>query len=264
MSHVFSTPGRHLPLSLRAMTANPVADRWLESPLGAAVLALETRLLQDELADVVGFELLQIGRWGEAARLCAAARTQHRCCIAPDARGPRRDPRRTSTRCRSRPIRSRPCCCRTRSSTRRIRTNCCARSSACCVGEGHVRHLRLQPARAPGACGTSSSRGRFPPPADAADERRRARATGCGLLGFEVVVGAALPVRAAVGAAHVGRATDSWLERRGPDHRAAAGGRVPAQGAQARARDDADPARLDARAGGGRRRRRNRRSRNAA
>ena len=55
------------------MIANPVADRWLESPLGAAVFALETRLLQDELADVVGFELLQIGRWGDPARLCAAA-----------------------------------------------------------------------------------------------------------------------------------------------------------------------------------------------
>ena len=51
------------------MTANPVADRWLESPLGAGVFALETRLLQDELADVVGFELLQIGRWGVGAAL---------------------------------------------------------------------------------------------------------------------------------------------------------------------------------------------------
>ena len=69
------------------MTANPVADHWLESPLGAAVFALETRLLQDELADVVGFELLQIGCWGDPARLCAAARTQHRSYIAPDATG---------------------------------------------------------------------------------------------------------------------------------------------------------------------------------
>ncbi len=63
------------------------ADRWLESPLGAAVFALETRLLQDELADVVGFELLQIGRWGDSAQLCQGARTQHRACIAPDAAG---------------------------------------------------------------------------------------------------------------------------------------------------------------------------------
>jgi len=71
------------------MNANLVADHWLESPLGAAVLTLEQRLLRDELADVVGFELLQIGRWGDTARLCEAARTQHRSCIAPDASGPR-------------------------------------------------------------------------------------------------------------------------------------------------------------------------------
>jgi SAM-dependent methyltransferase len=70
------------------MNGTHVADRWLESPLGSAVLTLETRLLQDELADVVGFELLQIGRWGEMERLCEAARTQHRTCIAPDAIGP--------------------------------------------------------------------------------------------------------------------------------------------------------------------------------
>jgi SAM-dependent methyltransferase len=70
------------------MTSNADADRWLESPLGAAVLALETRLLQDELADVVGFELLQVGRWGDSSALCAGARTQHRTLIAPDAGGP--------------------------------------------------------------------------------------------------------------------------------------------------------------------------------
>jgi SAM-dependent methyltransferase len=62
-------------------------DRWLESPLGAAVLALETRLLQHELADVVGFELLQVGRWGDSGQLCAGARTQHRTLVAPDATG---------------------------------------------------------------------------------------------------------------------------------------------------------------------------------
>lgn len=64
------------------------ADRWLESPLGAAVFALETHLLERELADVVGFELLQVGRWGDCAQLCQGARTQHRTCIAPDAAGP--------------------------------------------------------------------------------------------------------------------------------------------------------------------------------
>src|SRR3954453_19060267 len=69
------------------MTETYVPDLWLDSPLGAKILALETCLLQDELADVFGFELLQIGRWGQAGLLCEGARTQHRRCIAPDAIG---------------------------------------------------------------------------------------------------------------------------------------------------------------------------------
>jgi SAM-dependent methyltransferase len=69
------------------MNETHVADRWLESPLGATVLALEAHLLQDELADVFGFELLQIGRWGQAGLLCTGARTQHRRWVAPDATG---------------------------------------------------------------------------------------------------------------------------------------------------------------------------------
>jgi SAM-dependent methyltransferase len=71
------------------MDPTAAAARWLDSPLGAAVLDLETRLLQDELADVVGFELLQVGRWGDSGALCSGARTQHRTLIAPDAEGPR-------------------------------------------------------------------------------------------------------------------------------------------------------------------------------
>jgi SAM-dependent methyltransferase len=61
---------------------------WFDTPLGASVLALETHVLQDALADVFGFELLQIGRWGADAELSKSARTQHRRWIAPDARGP--------------------------------------------------------------------------------------------------------------------------------------------------------------------------------
>lgn len=64
-----------------------VPDPWLEGPLGADVLELEAQVLQDALADVFGFEMLQVGRWGAAAESSAAARTQHRCWIAPDALG---------------------------------------------------------------------------------------------------------------------------------------------------------------------------------
>lgn len=74
---------------MNAVDSAPLADRWLETPLGRAVLDLEARLLRDELADVVGFELLQIGRWGDGVDLCAGARTQHRRLVAPDASGPR-------------------------------------------------------------------------------------------------------------------------------------------------------------------------------
>ena len=56
------------------MTETHVPDLWLESPLGAKVFALEAQLLQDELADVFGFEMLQIGRWGDTGRLCAGER----------------------------------------------------------------------------------------------------------------------------------------------------------------------------------------------
>jgi SAM-dependent methyltransferase len=61
---------------------------WFETSLGAALLELEQRVLGDALGDVFGFELLQLGRWGAGADLCAGARTQHHCVLAPDAVGP--------------------------------------------------------------------------------------------------------------------------------------------------------------------------------
>jgi SAM-dependent methyltransferase len=66
----------------------PSVKAWFDSSLGAALLELEQRLLADALADVFGFELLQLGRWGDGADLCAAARTQHRCIVDPDASVP--------------------------------------------------------------------------------------------------------------------------------------------------------------------------------
>lgn len=62
---------------------------WLTTPLGAALLEVEQRLLADALADVFGFELLQIGAWGDGMDLCSGARTQHRRFIAPQASGAR-------------------------------------------------------------------------------------------------------------------------------------------------------------------------------
>lgn len=67
---------------------DPRQQAWLDTPLGAALLELEARVLADALGDVFGFELLQLGCWGAGGELCAQARTQHRCCLAPQASGP--------------------------------------------------------------------------------------------------------------------------------------------------------------------------------
>jgi SAM-dependent methyltransferase len=64
------------------------ATGWFDTMLGAALLELEQRVIAESLADVFGFELLQLGCWGRGADLCAAARTQHHRCVAPDASGP--------------------------------------------------------------------------------------------------------------------------------------------------------------------------------
>ena len=61
---------------------------WLETPLGRSVIEVERELLREALADVFGFELLQIGAWGRGGELAAGARTQHRRWLAPNASGP--------------------------------------------------------------------------------------------------------------------------------------------------------------------------------
>jgi SAM-dependent methyltransferase len=61
---------------------------WLDTPLGRRVVDLERDLMHDALADVFGFELLQVGAWGRGTELSATARTQNRRWIAPDATGP--------------------------------------------------------------------------------------------------------------------------------------------------------------------------------
>ncbi len=65
MSHVFRQNlqlvlHRHSPDARQPMI-DTSALAWLETPLGAAVLELETHVLADALADVFGFELVQIG-----------------------------------------------------------------------------------------------------------------------------------------------------------------------------------------------------------
>jgi len=58
---------------------------WWESALGRALLAAEAELLSAALEDVFGWELLQIGAWGNARELIAASRTRRQSVIAAAA-----------------------------------------------------------------------------------------------------------------------------------------------------------------------------------
>jgi SAM-dependent methyltransferase len=58
---------------------------WWESPLGRALLAAEAELSSAALEDVFGWELLQIGAWGNARELLAGSRTRRQSLIAAAA-----------------------------------------------------------------------------------------------------------------------------------------------------------------------------------
>jgi SAM-dependent methyltransferase len=55
---------------------------WLRTPLGQRVYALECRLASEALAQVFGWQLLQIGLWGDDDGLIAEARTQRKLVLA--------------------------------------------------------------------------------------------------------------------------------------------------------------------------------------
>jgi len=58
-----------------------IAD-WLSSPLGRRVHALECKHAGAALAQVFGWQLLQIGHWGDDGALLSEARTQHKTILA--------------------------------------------------------------------------------------------------------------------------------------------------------------------------------------
>ena len=163
--------------------SDPHLPTWLDTPLGAAVLELEARVLADALGDVFGFELLQLGCWGAHGELSAQARTQHRCCLAPDASGPgaiRAD-------YDALPIAS--------ASVEAVllphtlehapHPHALLREvERVLVGEGHVLVCGFNPL-GPWGVRHLASRRRFPPPADRLLSEGRLR-DWLGLLGFEV------------------------------------------------------------------------------
>lgn len=55
---------------------------WLRTPLGQALLAQESRLLEEALDGLFGVDCLQLGIWGEPKAFIRFARTQRSACIA--------------------------------------------------------------------------------------------------------------------------------------------------------------------------------------
>jgi SAM-dependent methyltransferase len=55
---------------------------WWRSSLGAALLSAESELLGEALEDVFGWELLQVGAWGDARQLLTGSRSRHATVVA--------------------------------------------------------------------------------------------------------------------------------------------------------------------------------------
>ena len=192
-----------------------------------------------------GWQLLQIGLWGDDDGLLAEARTQRKSVLAwhgsrPGGRPPRSA--RAPIRWRSLRTRSTQWSCRTRSSTSRSRTRSCARSGAfsrpkvisSCSASGRCRV---------GACGTCSRSDGFPPGLERMIGEGRLR-DWLKLLGFEIVDARRYLFTLPWGSS--APSSQSFFERSGAALVAAVRGRLPDEGAQARLHPDADPAALAA------------------
>jgi SAM-dependent methyltransferase len=57
-------------------------EHWLKTPLGQRVHALERKHVSESLSNVFGWQLLQIGHWGDSFKLIGEARTQHKSVLA--------------------------------------------------------------------------------------------------------------------------------------------------------------------------------------
>jgi SAM-dependent methyltransferase len=187
-------------------------NAWLDSALGESVLELERRVLADALADVFGFELLQLGDWGTRGDLCAQARTQHHCCLAPDASGPGA----IRANYDALPIAS--------ASVEAVllphtlehapHPHALLREvERVLVGEGHVLVCGFNPL-GPWGLRHAIARGRFPPPATRLLSEGRLR-DWLGLLGFEVV-DARRYLFAPPWTQRISTRTRAWLESQGP------------------------------------------------
>lgn len=54
---------------------------WLQTPLGAALLATEQRIVEEAFDGIFGEQCLQLGVWGDAQTFLKHSRTQRKCLI---------------------------------------------------------------------------------------------------------------------------------------------------------------------------------------
>lgn len=64
---------------------NVALESWFDSPRGTALLGLESTLVAESVEDCFGWEMLQLGAWGEGRALLRGARTrsQSLAAVAP-------------------------------------------------------------------------------------------------------------------------------------------------------------------------------------
>lgn len=66
----------------RILDRDAALSTWWGGPIGRALLGAECDLVGEALEDVFGWELLQVGAWGEARDLLAASRTRRQTVLA--------------------------------------------------------------------------------------------------------------------------------------------------------------------------------------
>lgn len=66
------TTGTHFPASVHD---------WLETPLGQALLAQESRIVEEAFDGIFGEQCLQLGLWGDRQTFLKHSRTQRKCLI---------------------------------------------------------------------------------------------------------------------------------------------------------------------------------------
>jgi SAM-dependent methyltransferase len=189
-----------------------VRNAWLDTPLGRSVLELESLVLADALADVFGFELLQLGCWVAHDGLRAQVRTQHHCCIAPDASGPRAI--RADFEALPIATGSVEAVLLPHTLEHAAHPHALLREvERVLMGEGHVVACGFNPF-GPWGVRHLLSRGRFPPPTTRLLSEGRLR-DWLGLLGFEVTASRRYLFRPPWTQRMSSRTRD-WLESRGP------------------------------------------------